>query len=98
MYLFSIDGVICRPSHGTVGWHGPRFEPGMGGLEAGTLTTRPTHHHTSFNGLIVGEGQVQGERERHCLEDQAYGRNERVSGKFVRLISSAAYPGRVESS
>ena len=37
--------AICRPSVHTVGrpGPGPRSEPGMGDLEADTLTTRPPH-------------------------------------------------------
>ena len=35
--------AICRPSNHTMGRPGPRFEPGMGDLEAGTRTTKPPH-------------------------------------------------------
>ena len=36
--------VICRPSDPTVwGGPGPRFAPGTGGQDAGTITTRPPH-------------------------------------------------------
>ena len=35
--------MICRPSDHTVGWPGPRHEPGAGDLKAGTPTTSPPH-------------------------------------------------------
>ena len=50
LYIFlQYYSVICRPSDHTVGRPprpGPRFEPGTGDLEAGTLITRPPQFHT----------------------------------------------------
>ena len=46
-YFLQYYSVICRPSDHTVGSPRPRFEPGTGDLEAGTLTTRPPHPPSS---------------------------------------------------
>ena len=39
LFVQYCSAICCLPSDHTVGR--PRFEPGTGGLEAGTLTTRP---------------------------------------------------------
>ena len=47
--LIQYYSVICHPSKAqTTLWvgPGPRFEPGMGNLEAGTLTTIDHHNST----------------------------------------------------
>ena len=56
--------VICRPSDHTVGRQitGPRFKPGTGDLEAGTLTTRPPgilHRHTNQTWKIPHRDSTQ---------------------------------------
>ena len=63
LYIFCTVLQICSSSGRTVGRPpGPRFEPGMGGQEAGTQITRPPHllklllcTHVSilFNKLII---------------------------------------------
>ena len=40
---------------------GPRIEPGTGGLEEGTLTTRPPHFHHKLTSRFTKEG-----KKRYC--------------------------------
>ena len=49
LYITSNYSALCCSSDCTL-WGGPgtRFEPGTGGLEAGTLTTRPPHPLIKF--------------------------------------------------